>query len=107
MKPPKTLTVLVEPDGQGGNVASPSPLLVKGTDEVKFYNKTSGIIKIQFSKKAAFGQSWLVVPPGQDETLATHDPLDLLVCPYAVYCKDVERFAHGSTMPIIIIEPKT
>lgn len=107
-KPAKTHTVIVEPDGGGGFIAGPSPLVIKKSDKVKFYNKTPGEIKIQFSQHSAFIPPWLHVDPGEQETVTATEPEDLVTCPYAVWCTAPPpgRFAHGSAMPIIIIDPK-
>jgi len=103
----KNHKIIVEPDGSGGRRVTPGLTLVKPTDTVAFYNHTEGEIHIQFSMFSVFHEMQLDVAADAKSQLTVHNPHDVVMCSFAVFCDDINNFAHGSAMPIIIVDPKS
>lgn len=99
-----THLVKTEPDTQGRR-AAPGECHVRAGDSVRFQNGTKDTIKINFSHDQLFATARTDVATGKEVKLEVQD-VRPGGYPYSIFCTDIGDFAHGSAMPIIIVEPK-
>jgi len=98
--------VKVQKDGQDRLVKNKETKVRFKDDVVTFTNETEGLIKIHVSSETLFETDRFDVLPGEDKDMIVMDGTPDRY-PFAVFCIDVNDYAHGSSMPIIIVDPKS
>jgi len=100
----KSKTVTIIKDKAACKVA-PRALEAHPGDSVTFHNVTGKSVSMLMSDETVLDDNQLKIEAGQKESTVVQD-VPSGEYPYAVFCREIDDFAHASSMPIIIVRPR-
>jgi len=81
----------------------PRESFVRIGDAVSFSNQTAASVSVLISKENMFSVHRFRIGAREEQRMIVEESIEPGEYPYAVFCREIDDFAHASSMPIIII----
>ncbi len=94
-------TITIATDSTGCTV-SPGTLEVNTGDDITIINQTDDSASVLVANEKLFKEHKFTIDSGSDKLL-TVESVSAGDYPYAVFCRQIDDFAHASSMPIIVV----